>query len=367
LIKIPKIQLTRGIAIKLNTKEIYFKRAISSNQVIFVLIVFLASYFVGIHNINLFELSQDFLNNKFMIAQHEYALTKGFFYYFYSVFFFRLLTEDQYLVLIWSFVPAGAAATLFIILNEIAKFQSILGLFSLFLMQISVFYFFVLKWPSQDLMFPTGHLLFQSASSSIALIAILFRYRSKYAYYLLGFFAVNLHYSAALYFAISWGNKLINKGSVLISNYKVSRLALKKLIFSLILSLFFSYLLLFLADKIRGYGKDDMLGVDKALIASIYMSASITFIALILSKAYLGRGQNNDQFKSGFYLLIKSLFAISLISIIMTTFHYGLAYRLNYIIYVASPIILFVIIFMLVKISVRKMRCYTQKIPSAKS
>jgi hypothetical protein len=120
------------------------------------------------------------------------------------------------------------------------------------------------------------------------------------------------------------------------------------------LLLIFILLYIILYEKIRDQGENYLLGVDDNLISVIYLSLLIISVCLIASNAYLkvrGYEKNNEI---GYVYLFKSLFIISFISFVLIGFNQGLAYRLNYIVYIASPMVLIITLIILIKIGIKE-------------
>ena len=327
--------------------------SINIKQFSFIFLLLVLSYVLGMQNIDLFELSQDFNANTFMLTQEGYGIKKGVFYYAYRVLFSSFISEEQYLVAIWSLIPAGVAAAFILILNEMRLLKTGGGMLVMLLAQASLYYMNVLRFILEHSMIPTGHLLFQSASSVFIIMAILFSGRSKKLLWVFGILAIALHYSSVLYITIAFLFNKLTKYNIL-NNLKLSKRGFKNTLIGIALLFSFIFSFLYLAEFIRGYGADDPLGVDSELILVINLSLCIGIIALLLSRIYLNsRKYWGRKLDFNFYLLYKSLFAISLVSLMMSIFHLGLAYRFNYISYIASPIMLLASLMMAAKITLK--------------
>jgi hypothetical protein len=207
----------------------------------------------------------------------------------------------------------------------------------------------------QGSMIPTGHLLMQSASSVVVAAFLLEKDGNYKIQAIFLFLALCLHYVSVIYFIISLLAKNIFPQSPILRH--VLFISKSRIVgFLLAFSVFFilAKYLPSLIEIFRGYNQDSTLGVSVDLFKVLTKSFALLAIAILLHTVLKNiRIKRSVACSVPFLPETNFLFSLGLISFFsfLLWLHFpGLAYRINYINFTLSPVIIFFIILMLIAI-----------------
>lgn len=312
---------------------------INKNFFIFLCVVvfYLIFLIFASSNQNLFQ-SNDFRDNVILLNAENLDLTKGLFYGFYSILLKYFLDETFYLLLLWSLIP-----TILILISILTlrwAFDEVGSIFVRVVILKLLLYLSFGKYYYNGQDIPTGHLLFQSVSSAFFCLAVLLRHKFKISL-ILFFAAISLHYVSMVYFIFYVIAKISQTRKILLKNKNISK---SGIFFHLMIILFISLFLFAFVEvfyvfrgtpEIYDFGVDD--GLKYVVHYSVILSIFVYFIFSQIKNKLIKYNLGSSSFINNLDVLLRFLLIISSFSLIVSYENVGLAYRLNYIVFVISP------------------------------
>ena len=315
--------------IKINKKKIFIFSCVNVCYFLFLLIAFSSQ--------NAFQ-SKDFSNNIILLKADNLDLTKGLFYGLYSIFLRHVFDEIFYLLILWSLIPTILVLISMLTLRwDFGKVGSIFVrvVILIILLHLSFGKYYIY---GQDI--PTGHLLFQSVSSAFFCIALLLKHRLKTSSFLF-FVAISLHYVSGVYLVFYIITKILHRRKILLRNLIISKsgIFMHFIILLVVILLSFAFVEVFYvfrgAPDVYDFGVDD--GLKYVLYDSFILTSAAYFIFANIKKILNKYNLSSFSVINNLDALLFFLLMISLFSLIVSYENLGLAYRLNYIVFVLSP------------------------------